>query len=379
MIQQNCYSVSIFRKLSLNRKGGGALSFIFLLFFLLFYNLWNSKDYLFTSFDGFQYLALAKSFWEMKFDYKLTYRSPVVYVLLLPDITLARIELILVYSFLVFLFYLFIKKYEKRKIAFYAFLLYGFCWWNILFTINTVVEYFALVFLLGGLLSKGWKRGLLYGIAFLIRPDLIVFIIPSIFLSKIRKTTWITFLLVLIGIEPLLDKIFYNTFIPSYLRFFEINFIRKLPWSLKPNEIYWQKVFSIAPYLSFLPGVFFAKKKLRNFLIFSFILISLIGFLPATNERIFFTKLIFLLSIAGSILLNKFKRNLKIAILIFLLAYNILIVLNMKYPKWVPEIECKDVECSNFPALVYLECGKIVKYAKIGECESGIWLEPPYK
>jgi len=361
------------------------LILIFLLLSLtLSFVFFKLINYRFTSFDGFQYLAMAKSFWSFKFDYKLLYRSPLVAALFIPNVLLARIEEMVLYIANSYLFYLFVRKKLKIKEALTALLLYAFCWWNIVFILNTESEYFALFFLLlSFLVSNAFLRGFLAGISFLIRPDGLVFLLPYfLFLEEKRQKYAVGFFVSSIVLEAFLNFVVYRRIGLSYIDFFIVNFVEKLPWQLEAHGIYWSSfAFTLAPYLALLPGLVKLKnlgRKKRNFLLSSFLLVGLMGFLPATNDRIFFAKILLLTSIFGACFLEKNKTS--IFLIAVFLTYNFAFIFKLNYSSWSESLNCEGIKgdvCSNFPSLVYLQCSIIARYSKTPSCETPVFFSLP--
>ena len=204
-----------------------------------------------------------------------------------------------------------------------------------------------------------------------------------LFLEKEKKHYFLAFLSIVFGLELLLNIIVYKRIGFSWIDFFLVNFVQKLPWKLKSKGIYWSRfALILTPYLTLLPGIYFVKdfvknKKVRKFLFSSFLLVSLIGFLPATNDRIFFTKILPLLSVFGGLFLKN-KKTFPVLLIFFF--YNLGFIAGISYPEWSEKIECyiegNDV-CSNFPSLVYLNCGVKARYAEEPVCRNPVFFSLP--
>jgi hypothetical protein len=305
---------------------------------------------------------MAKSFWSFKFDYILTYRSPIVAIFLIPNVIVARIEIIILYIASCYLFYLFLKEKLKIKEALRSLIFFSLCWWNILFTSEIATEYFSLFFLLLGFLINNYLvRSLSLSLSFLFRPDFIIFILPFfVFLEKDKRSI-LLFLIYPLFIDVLLFLIFYKTFNVSFINFFAENFINKTPWKISPGDFYWVRFLQVLPYYLFLLiGAFYLKmrKNEKRFVLFSLILVFLLGFLPFTNDRIFFIKILLLVSISGTFLVKELKSYTKLILFIFIFI-NTIVIIFIQYPYWLKESVCCPSSpfefCSNIATSLFFE------------------------
>jgi hypothetical protein len=336
--------------------------FFFFLTFLIFLNFFKALPYELLTFDGTQYLRMARSFWSFKFDYILPYRSPIVAIFLIPDVVVARIEIIILYIASCYLFYLFVKEKLKIKEALYSLIFFSLCWWNILFTSEIATEYFALFFLLLGFLVNNYLiRSFSLSLSFLFRPDFIVFILPFFIFLENDKKTILLFILFSFLIDILIFLIFYKTLNVSFINFFAENFIKKTPWKISPGNFYWARFIQLLPYYFFLlMGIIYLKmrKNEKKFFLFSLILVSLLGFLPFTNDRIFFLKMLLLVSISGAFLVKKLEPYGVLIPFIFIFI-NVVVLVFVQYPPWLKEFVCCPSSpfefCSNIATSLFFE------------------------
>jgi len=332
-----------------------------LLSLLLILNFVKALPYKLLTYDGFQYLRMSESFWSFKFDYILPYRSPLISLLLIPNIKLARIELIFTYITLCFFFYIFVKEKLKIKNAIFSLILFSLCWWNILFTSEIATEYLSLFFLFLGFLTNNYlSRSIYLSFSFLVRPDSIIFILPFFLFLERDKRVIIFFIVFSFLIDIFLFSFFYKKFNVSFLNFFVENFFERTPWKISPGGLFFIRFLQILPhYALLLVGVLYMKigKKERNFFLSSLFLVFLLGFLPFTNDRIFFLKILILASISGTFLLR--DKIYSFSILFLFSFLNILTVVLIQYPSWLIEIECCPSSpfefCSNVATSLFYE------------------------
>jgi len=330
--------------------------------FLLFLNFLKALPYELLTFDGLRYLQMAKSFWSFKFDYILPYRSPLVSILLIPDVRLARVEIIFLYIASCYLFYLFVKERLKVKEAIFSLILFSFCWWNILFTSEIATEYFSIFLLLLGFVINNYLfRSVFLSFSFLLRPDFVVFILPFLIFLEKEKKVFFLFLISSFLIDFFLFLIFYKSINISFLNFFFENFFKKTPWKISPGSFYWVRFLQTLPYyFLLLLGTFCVKmrKNEKRFFISSLILVCLLGFLPFTNDRIFFLKILPLASISGAFLLKKLKGYGCLILFLFIFI-NTFIVAFIQYPPWLKEMKCCSSSpfefCSNIATSLFFE------------------------
>jgi len=315
----------------------------FLLSFLLFLNFFKALPYDLLTLDGFQYLQMAKSFWSFKFDYIIPYRTPLMAIFLVPNVKLARLEIIFLYLSSFYLFHQFLRKRLKMNKTIVPVILFFFCAWNIIFTLEIASEYFSFFFLLLGFLNDSYIcRSIFLSFSFLLRPDSILLILPFfLFIERDRRVIPL-FLLSSIITDFFLFFAFYRSINISFILFFVENFIKRMPWKISRGGFYWLRFLQFLPYyLPFFLGIFYVhmSKERRNFLFFSLILVTLLGFLPVTNDRIFFLKILFLVSIVGTFLIERLENYGYVIVFSFLL-FNILIVVRAEYPAWLRGLKC---------------------------------------
>ncbi len=330
-----------------------------LLSLLLILNFIKALPYKLLTYDGFQYLRMSESFWSFKFDYTLPYRSPLISLLLIPDIKLARIETILLYVASCFLFYLFVKKKLKVKDAIFSLILFSFCWWNILFTLEIATEYFSFFFLLLGFLTNNYiLRSIFLSFSFLLRPDSIVFILPFFLFLEKDKGVPPLFIFLSFSIDFLLSFLFYKSLNISFVNFFVENFVEKTPWKISPGGFFWARFLQTLPqYALLLFGAFFMRigRNEKKFFFLSLLLVFFIGFLPFTNDRIFFMKILPLASVSGVFLLRKIKSYSSLIVVLFF-SLNLFTIIFLQYPPWLAEMKCYSFEfCSNIATSLFYE------------------------
>lgn len=207
--------------------------------FFIFLKSFNNLD---VEGDGFIYLTFSK------FGILLgrPIRSPLIRLFLIPDIHLARIEMIIFHALISVLLFLIIKKITNNNtIGFFGGILYGACWWYVDFTRYTLMELptlflaiLAIYILTNQNRLKYFISGILFGLAFIIKPTYGLFFIAAsivLFFKKNRSIILflVSFLLIAVFLELLLDyiilkpKIKYLTIVYTPWELFKFNFLSR--------------------------------------------------------------------------------------------------------------------------------------------------------
>ena len=200
---------------------------------MLLMNFFKSYNNLDVEGDGFIYLTLSK-YCLLMGESKL--RTPLIAFFLIPDIHLARVEMMLFHLGISVLIYELCMRYaENRRVSLLAALLYGFNWWFVQFTTYVLMELpaiFAFLLSLYLLPKRSVVAGFLQGFMFLLKPHYSLFVLASLLMLrdwKARSKFLSSFLFVAVFLEVLLDFIFYaphtSRFVYSPWEFFHYNII----------------------------------------------------------------------------------------------------------------------------------------------------------
>jgi hypothetical protein len=100
------------------------------------------------------------------------------------------------------------------------------------------------------------------------------------------------------------------------------------------------------------------RKNEKKFFFFSLVLVSLLGFLPFTNDRIFFLKMLLPASISGAFLVEKLEPYGKLFLFIFIFI-NVAVLVFVQYPSWLREFVCCPSSpfefCSNIATSLFFD------------------------
>lgn len=360
-----------------------------LIIFILLTSLLNfhrSADFEYADLDGFQYLSFSKSVLSGTHFYENTIRSPILAFIILPDLVLARVEMIIFHLIAVTLVYLITYELTKNENAsLFSSLLYGVNWWMTTFLVTTLSDLPAMVFFMFSLLL--WIRGGKYntilsgtfaGLAFITRFDTAVILLPIVLfaLNKKFKYDFLTPLfLIAVPFELLTSWLTFGKLVYPPLEFFNVNFVYGLaPALAKGHETVFfvsKKIFELSPLLVFASIVSLLKIKNPNyFRIFSISAFAFLvfSFTPTPDNRIFMVKLIPLMSILSAYtfllihdkLKKPFNYYLIAAVSLIYIIYNLILIFSVQYPVWkLSETPCLNgIMCTNAPPIVNYYCEK---------------------
>jgi len=347
-------------------------------------NFYKSLNFLYPDWDGFWYLSYSKNILLGKGDFLYEIRSPLT-AIILPDLLLARIEMIFFHVGITILIYLIILKLTENKLAAaFSSLVYGINWWILPFLITTLTDLPAMFFFLLAfyLWLNGNKRdlilsGFLLGIAFLIRYDTILLILPVILLSVYQKRKIkyliLPFLIVSIFLELLLSSIIYGKiYHTAYatLQFYQYGLksglseafviARESNITVKFLEVFY------LPFLLSLSVLFYWKEKRNVFLLSIFIpFAALMNFLLVPDNRIFFVKALPFLALLSHNLIYFIKEKINKQILLIIIFFvvilsNFIILFQITYPEWhLERTPCLEGSiCANIPGAINYFCEK---------------------
>lgn len=367
----------------------GRLNLLFLMSIVLaisIVNLQRASNFEYADFDGFQYLSFSKSVLSGAYFYENTIRSPILAFIILPDLVLARIEMIIFHLTAVMLVYLITYELTKNENAsLFSSLLYGVNWWMTTFLVTTLSDLPAMAFFLFSLLL--WIRdgkgdmilsGLFAGLAFITRFDTVVILLPIVLFTLNRKFKYDFFVplfLMAVPFELLTSWLTFGKLVYPPLEFLKVNFVYGLAPALAASHegVFFvaKKVFELSPLLVFTSIVSLLKiKDFNYFRIFSISAFAFLvfSFIPTPDNRIFMVKLVPLMSILSAysfiLIRDKFKKPfnyyLVIAISLVYLVYNLALIFSVQYPVWkLNETPCPNgLICTNAPPIVNYYCGK---------------------
>ncbi len=367
-----------------------SIKLIVLLVFVFIYSLINfdrSINFEYADYDGFQYLSFSKSVLSGAHFYENVIRSPILALIILPDLVLARIEMIIFHLIAVVLVYLITYEITKNEWAsLFSSLLYGVSWWMITFLSSTLSDLPAMVFFLTSLFFwiKDGKNNMFYagifsGLAFITRFDIAVLLLPLIvftFNRKSKRDFLTPLFLIAVPFELLTSWFVFGRLVYPPLEFFNVNFVYGLAPALAnahDSGIFFvaSKLVELVPLLVFMSLISMIWKRDHNYnKIFALTAFCFLAFslLPTPDNRIFMVKLIPLMTIlsAYSFLLirDKFRKPLNyclvaIICLIYII-YNLVFLFSVQYPVWkLSETPCYEgVVCTNAPPVVNYYCEK---------------------
>lgn len=211
---------------------GGALT-LALVAVVSLANFVKSLPFQLVEFDAFQYLAFSKAIWSGREIWMPPIRSPVVALVIIPHLLAARLTMVVCHIGVSALLYVLGRRlFETRASALFASLAYGVSWWMLVFQTSPLSDLPGLaLFLLGLVLwlkadqrSALWS-GLLFGVAFLVRFDLILFIVPLIVLTPrgLKRYLLIPFLCIAGPLEFVLDVLVYKRIVYVPWEFVQTN------------------------------------------------------------------------------------------------------------------------------------------------------------
>lgn len=279
--------------------------------------------------DGFYYLIHSKSVLLGTAYFIDPARSPIVTLVIPPHIGVARITMIVFHLLTTLVIYLTTLKLTKNKISSaLASLFYGVNWWMIDFLRFTLADLPAIFFFLLGFyfsLEDDKKSfmisGLFSGIAFIIRFDIALLIIPVLWMLR-KKKNFKYFIIALIFVAIPVEIL---SNIALYYLYDHVPIFNKIPWV--PSSINRALTF-YTPYRFFSENLVYY----NNFLITNKNSISFNGFSVMAKylDKVInkFPLMIFLASFSGvNALLNiKREENLKLISLLLFFMLSMMIV-----------------------------------------------------
>lgn len=348
-------------------------------------NLHRASGFEYADFDGFQYLSFSKSVVFGTDVYKDPIRSPILAFLIPPDLMLARIEMIFLHLANVALIFAIVKKVTNNEnAALFSAFLYGINWWMITFLVGTLSDLPAMTFFLASFLFwlNGDRKSMIYsgilaGLAFIVRFDAILLLLPLVAFTaakKFRKEFFVPFLVLILPFELFTSWAVFGKLVYPPLEFLKVNFFYGLAPSLAVNSGLLSmvgKIFELSPLLVILSVLSLFQVNDQNYR--KILLISLFAFvtltiLPIPDNRIFMVKLVpFMSMLAGYALLpfaDKMGKPLNTALILFVLmaytVYNLGLAFSIDYPDWrLSGTPCEyDNICTNAVPVVNYYCGE---------------------
>ncbi len=360
------------------------LLFVITLFSIYNFSVYSKFEY--PDWDGFQYLSFSKSVLSGEEAFLDPIRSPVLALIIPPDMVVARIAMIIFHILTALVVYGITFKITKNELAsLFSTSLYGFSWWMLAFLSSTLSDLPAIFFFLLSLyllLDKNDKytnyAGLFAGLAFIVRFDMLLLILPMalMFVKSFEriKNFMFYFFMVAVVFELASSYAVFGRLVYPPWEFFKLNFLQGFASYLAAPAgtdmlFVAHKSLELYPLLVLFP-VFslFGKRdghiaKLAAITIFFFAVIS---FMPVSDNRIFAVKLIPLLSILSSSFsqIAIFKRgrfkHVMAALMATYILFNVYLLGGITYPEWrLSDTYCPagGIICTNAPPIVNYYCG----------------------
>lgn len=196
-------------------------------------NFLKSLPFQLVEFDAFQYLGFSKAIWSGREIWTPPIRSPVVALVIIPHLLAARFTMVVCHIGVSALLYVLGRRlFETRASPLFASLAYGVSWWMLVFQTAPLTDLPGLVlFLLGLVLWLKAARqhavlsGVLFGLAVLIRFDLLVLVAPLIVLTPKGLKRYLLIPLVCIAgpLEFVLDVLVYKRIVYVPWEFVQTN------------------------------------------------------------------------------------------------------------------------------------------------------------
>lgn len=367
-----------------NRRLPLEAGFLAVLLLVLAASIWNftkSIPFQLVDFDSFQYLAFSRSLLSGTEIYIPEIRSPFLALLIPSSLLWARFLMALFHVGTTLLIYLISRRlFENRAAALFAALAFGLSWWMFVFQTSPLSDLPGMFFFLAGLLFwlGGEKRGqlvsgVLFGLALLVRFDLIFLIAPLVFFTR-PQHFWRVLLpaFLLAGpFEFLLDALAYGHLVYSPFEFFRVNVLQFGGTASKDFlrvGVLLARTFPLIVFLALFAILRFQKRGNRILLSLFVPFFLLASYAEPAEPRIFVVKLMPLLALlsANFFLVLKetsMKREVWQAVtaglLIFVVGFGLLRLAGIQYEERKFEVEdCVSGRvCSNFYSAVEYYCG----------------------
>jgi hypothetical protein len=333
--------------------------------------------------DGYVYLVYSYSVLSGEKLFLDKIRSPLLSLVIPPDLEIARIINCIYFLLASILVFLIIKKLTKNSLlALFGGILVGTNPYLLFFTKYTMSDLPAILFFLIGLFFYFENKkmtellsGIFFGFSFVFRPDIGILLFP-LFLFKIRnivflKYCFLSFLFISVGVNFLVSSFIFNKWIYPPFEFLLLNFItEKMAFNTQAtvytDYLWFFKNFAffniaVLPFLVF--SIRWIKEDKNYTLLFlTFVFSTVIHlFLPKIDARIYVTKATPLAAILSSYAF-KSKRSksaplILIIVIVVILFLRLSLIWNINTIVWrIDKIEYKrdGTICSNFPfAYIY--------------------------
>ncbi len=214
----------------------GFLFVLLLVGIAAFGNFIKSIPFQVVDFDSFQYLTLSRSLLSGTEIYIAPIRSPILSLVIPSSLLAARFLMVLFHIGTALLLYaLSFRLFRNRLLALFTALSYGLSWWMLIFQTSPLSDLPGIfLFLLGFFFwLNGDKRsvfasGILFGIAFLLRFDLVFLVFPLALFTKREYLVrlLVPFLIIAFPLELLLDTLAYGRVVYAPFEFFSVNVLQ---------------------------------------------------------------------------------------------------------------------------------------------------------
>ena len=335
--------------------------------------------------DGYVYLVYSYSVLSGEKLFLDKIRSPLLSLVIPPDLELARIANCIYFLLLSIFVFLIVKKLTKNSLlALFGGILVGTNPYLLFFTKYTMSDLPAILFFMIGLYFFFENKkiaevlsGIFFGFSFVFRPDIGILLIP-LFLFKIRdimffKYCFSSFLFISVLLNFLVSYFVFNRWIYPPLEFLLINFITEKMAFNTQTTVYTDYLWFFKNFAFFniavLPFLLFSIRWIKEdknyttlFITFVFLTVTHL-FLPKIDARIYITKATPLAAILASYAFKSEKKkdeSISSVLIIIIAAIAFLrlsSILDIDPIFWrVDKIEYKQegTVCSNFPfAYIY--------------------------
>ncbi len=362
-------------------------------------NFVRSIPFQLVDFDSFQYLTFSRSLLTGGEIYIPSIRSPLLSLVIPSNLLAARFLMVLFHIGTALLLYaLSLRLFQNRLSALFAALAYGLSWWMLVFQTSPLSDLPGMFLFLLGLFF--WLReetrstvvsGALFGLAFLVRFDLVFLILPLILFTKHKLLVHLLapLFVIMFPLELLADSLAYGRFVYAPWEFFRVNLLQFGGVSSKDFLHVANTIFRAFPLLSFLSVfVIFKFSQASNKILLSIFtpFFFLASYIQPLEPRIFMVKLLPLLALLSAnffVLLQRIlprkealsryagsreaRQAVVLGILILVVGFDMLRAVGIRYEK--REFEAQDCVfgskiCSNFPSAVEYYCNSRTQLVK---------------
>jgi hypothetical protein len=305
-------------------------------FLFITYNKYKDDKY--VMWDGYVYLVYSYSVLSEEKLFLDKIRSPLLSLVIPPDLEIARIVNCIYFLVLSIFVFLIVKKLTKNSLlALFGGILVGTNPYLLFFTKYTMSDLPAILFFLIGLYFYFENRklsellsGVFFGFSFVFRPDIGVLLLP-LFLFKIRDKLFLkyclsSFLIAAVLLNFLFSSFVFSRWIYPPIEYVRLNFLMKKSLASQVtsyNDYFWFLRKFVESNIIILPFLLFSVRLLSNddiytrlFIIFVFFTLVYF-FAPKVDERIYITKAIPLSTIISSLSFKSNNRVTKSALLFF--------------------------------------------------------------